>query len=465
MPPFVATIIFLTGIAGLFFLDRDRTRVSKALWLPVVWLFLASSRPVSAWLSQTGIWNVGWVASSDQYLEGSPVDRFAFSTLLVLGLAVLVFRGNRVVQVLRANLPIVLFFSYCAASILWSDFPEVAFKRWTKFLSDFVMVMIVATDRDPSRAARRLFSRTAFFLVPLSILFIRYYPNLGRVYTRWEGALLNTGVTTDKNTLGMVCMICGLVSLWHLLGLSWETGQVRTRSRIAHGAILLMAIWLLHQANSDTSATCFVITGFLLVITRKPSFIRRRLVLNTVVLAMLGCCIFALFVAPGLLALIGRNPTLTGRTIIWQNVLAVSSSPLLGAGFESFWLGPRLETLWRMFPGDGRFHPNEAHNGYIEVYISLGLVGLSLLAVIIVSGYRRIASRVLRDRGVNNLRLAICVGMIAYNFTEAGFKELHPLWICFLWAIVAVPARRAAAVCEEPVAELEIDSPVPVWTT
>jgi len=43
-------------------------------------------------------------------------------------------------------------------------------------------------------------------------------------------------------------------------------------------------------------------------------------------------------------------------------------NPWIGAGFESFWLGPRLNKLWAQY----NFMPNQAHNGYIEIYLNLG---------------------------------------------------------------------------------------------
>jgi hypothetical protein len=51
MNPSSALFLFAVGIAGLFYLDRDNSiRTSKALWLPVIWLWIVGSRPVSAWL-------------------------------------------------------------------------------------------------------------------------------------------------------------------------------------------------------------------------------------------------------------------------------------------------------------------------------------------------------------------------------------------------------------------------------
>src|SRR5438128_11540843 len=104
------------------------------------------------------------------------------SGILADGMIVLLARGRRSATFLRANGPILLFFLYCSASVLWSDYPEVAFKRWIRALGDIVMVLVVLTDTDPSAAVKRLLARSGFLLIPLSVLLIEYYPELGRGY-------------------------------------------------------------------------------------------------------------------------------------------------------------------------------------------------------------------------------------------------------------------------------------------
>src|SRR5580765_7019156 len=132
----IATLAFALAILGLFAIDRDRkVRTSKALWIPVIWVSIAASRMVSQWLTATGWANVGVrITSTDQVLEGSPFDRYFLMAVVAIAVIVLIGRGSRVATVLRANGPIVLFFSYCAISTLWSDYPDVAFKRWIKAL-------------------------------------------------------------------------------------------------------------------------------------------------------------------------------------------------------------------------------------------------------------------------------------------------------------------------------------------
>ena len=81
---------------------------------------------------------------------------------------------------------------------------------------------------------------------------------------------------------------------------------------------------------------------------------------------------------------------------------------------------------------------NEAHNGYLEIYLSLGWIGVALLVGLI---HRRPQHYVVfrRDPKVSRLRLAFFATAIVYAFTEAGFRIMCPLWTAFLLSIIAVP--------------------------
>jgi len=133
-----------------------------------------------------------------------------------------------------------------------------------------------------------------------------------------------------------------------------------------------------------------------------------------------------------------RNPTLTNRTGIWALLLPLAGNSFFGTGFESFWLGDRLQSIWNAL-GAGF---NEAHNGYLEVYLNLGWMGLILLGVVIVTGYRNAYNAFCRDPDAGRLRLAYFLAAVVYSFTEAGFRMMNPVWIFFLWATMAVPQLR-----------------------
>jgi len=453
MTPPIATLLFAIGILGLFLLDRDRkARTSKALWLPVVWLLIVGSRPVSMWLGMAPL-----LESPDQYLEGSPLDRSVFIALLALGLIVLIGRRRQIGAVLRANAPILLFFFYCALSIFWSDYPFVAFKRWTKAVGDLVMVMVVLTDPDRSAAVKRLLAWTAFLLIPLSVLLIKYYPDLGRGYSPWTWTYYYTGVTTGKNLLGMICLILGLGSVWRFLTANrGRHSRQRTGQLIAHGIVLAMVVWLFWMINSLTSLSCFLLAGGFMTVTSLRTLARKPAVAHLLLVGVVSVSLFALFFdsGGGLVGTLGRDATLTGRTAIWKLVLGMTGNRLVGTGFESFWLGERLKKMWNIY----WFHANEAHNGYLEVFLNLGWIGLALLALLMVTGYRNVFAALRRDPELSRLGLAYFVVAVIYNFTEAGFRMMTPVWIFFLLAATRVP--------EAAVHEADISArvqPEPSW--
>ena len=440
MPPLFATIVFGFAIWGLFFLGRDRkARVSKALWIPVIWLSISGSRMVSQWLSATALYKAHPSLNAvEQPLDGSPFDRNLLLCLIALAVIVLIERRHLVIRVVRANGPILLFLLYCAASIVWSDYPSVAFKRWTKAIGDLAMVLIVVTDANPMAAVKRLLTRTGFLLLPISILLIKYFPHIAVGYRSYSSFPTYMGVTTSKTELGGISLLFGIASAWQFVECLQDKRDPRRTQRLAaHGALVVMSLFLIWRANTVTALMCFLMAGSLIAATSFSRFARKPSVVHLMVVGMLCVSFTALFlgVGAGLVELVGRDSTLTGRTGVWHLILGMAPNHLLGTGFESFWLGPRLAKIYHVY----WWHPNEAHNGYIEVFLDLGWVGLAFLGLVLVTGYRNVIRAFRQDRDAGRLRLAYFVVAVVYNFTESATRIMHPVWILFLLAIVAVP--------------------------
>jgi O-antigen ligase len=435
MPPNIAALVFAAGIIGLFVLDREsRSRgTSPALWIAVAWMFIGSSRMFSQWLQLES------PDAAEAYVEGNPLDRAILTALLASGLAVLLARRRRIGPLLRANLPVLVFLGYCGVSCLWSDFPFVAFKRWTKALGNLTMVLLVLSDLRPRAAIKRFYASAGFLLVPLSVLLIKYYPDMGRGYYSWSWETFYVGVATDKNGLGVVCLVFGMAATWRLVDLLRERrGKDARGSLVAQGVLLVMTLWLLRMADSSTSLACLVLGGVLILLTAGDrSQTSTRLHAIAAALVCLGAVGYA-FRDVYELAIrgLGRSPTLTGRTEIWVDLFSMPLNPWVGTGFETFWVGPRLDALWAKYA----FKPNQAHNGYIETYLNLGWIGLALLAFLLASGYRNVVRTFQNDPSLGALGFAFLAVSIIYNVTEAAFKVMNPIWISFLLSTAAVPA-------------------------
>ena len=445
----LALIVCALGIAGLFYLDRDRSlKTSRALWLPVTWVWIIGSRPVSLWLGISS----ATAQSASQAMEGSPVDASVFAVLLIAGIVVLVGRRNRTVACLKASWPVLIYFAYCLLSVVWSPYPDVAFKRWTKDAGDLVMVLLIATEAEPTAALRRLFSRAGFILLPASILLIRY-SDLGRGYDP-DGNAMVTGVTTNKNTLGLITFVLLLGTLWSIRAvLRAKKSPNRRRHLLAQGALLAFGIAVLAMANSATSTACFGLGAVLMLATGLPSIGRRpsRVHVLVVTIMLLGGLTMLLGGEGSVVHALGRKTDLTGRTDIWKAVIPLCPNPLIGAGFESFWIGPNVAKLWRSLSNwFGVQGLNTPHNGYIEVYLNLGWVGLSLLALIFINGYRSTCAAFRLDPEIAGLSLGFLATAAIYSITEAGFRMLTPTWVALLLSIlvanrVIVSARSKLA--------------------
>ena len=431
MGPLLGAIGIGIVICALFWLDRDDTRVSRAIWVPYVWLLIASSRPISAWLS-FGVPDT----ATDAYLDGSPLDRAVLILVLVAGLFALSKRMRQVRTILRANPLILIFFIYCLTSLLWADYPFVVFKRWIRSVGDIVVILLIITEANWVTALKRVLTRVGFLLIPLSILFIRFYPSLGRAYSR-GGAPEWTGVGTDKNALGMICMLFGVTLLWRgLTTYRNRAAKNRTRELAAIGVTFVMILYLVLVVNSQTALACFLMADVLIIVTALGPAFRKPALVTFLVGAMLtvSFCVLFLGIGGSALTALGRDSSLTGRTAVWQTVLPYAKSAWFGAGYENFWIGERMRLFYRLLGG-----LNQAHNGYIEIYLNLGWVGLILLGAIIVAGYRNIMKGLRSSPEISRLKLAFFFICLVYNFTEASFKMQSPVWILFLWAVMAVP--------------------------
>src|SRR5438552_11003922 len=143
-PPIIALLFTVALIVFLFRRDIRVTRsVSRALWIPLIWMVIICSRALSEWLNLWGF-NVGAVRLE----EGSPLDATFYLVLIAVGIYVLNKRQVQLSEIFRNNGWLMAFLLYCLIAVFWSDFPFVAFKRWIKILGHPVMALILLTEPD-----------------------------------------------------------------------------------------------------------------------------------------------------------------------------------------------------------------------------------------------------------------------------------------------------------------------------
>ena len=454
MPPVLALLLTFAFTYFLFWREsREKCNVSSALWIPLLWFWISGSRFVSQWLN---LGSGAWPFEED----GSPLDATVFFSLIISGLYILSRRRVTLLEFARNNRWLTIFILYCLVAILWSDFPFVALKRWIKVLGHPIMALVVLTDPDPQEALRRLLKKTAYFLIPFSILFIKYYPQFGRGFDLWTGEATNLGVTHGKNELGYDCMITGLFFSWNFLQ-AWKIKERKARLKelLLSVGFLCMIGWLLRMSSSATSLMCMMVGICTILVLGLPFVNKRRIGIYLVVGILAFAVAEPLFGIYGnTLQALGRDATLTDRTEVWHDALRLQPNPIFGAGFESFWLGTRLDKLWAKW----WWRPLQAHNGYIETYLNLGLAGLVILAGVIIGTFRKISVDLLRRFQFGRLRLAFLFTILVYNFTEATFTNVHIIWTVFYLIAIHYPRARSSRVQVTAAPSVKGNLPEPV---
>jgi len=330
---------------------------------------------------------------------------------------------------------IICLFGYlalAASSVVWAFNPEVAFTRFSQqamIIISIVLPVIVANEK--ADILRGLFFCFACASI-LSLFFVLLKP-----LSLKEADFGNPGYFHGKNYLGVCATVAILLSFHEM-----RFGGLR---RVSGVFIMFVAGLLTYFSNSKTALGLSLIAPALATLTLIAKK-HTRLSVAVILLAIPFCYVVLSSIIPGfnlnrLSYMIYGDSTFTGRTIIWDFArLEIARKPLLGWGYQSFWLaGPDAPSILNA-PGWVKTMPN-AHNGYYDTMIELGYVGFALLMAFIIGTLHAIGRVAGRDPRRAWLMLSLAIYIILYNFLESLWaRGFEFLWVVFL--VVAAEAAR-----------------------
>jgi exopolysaccharide production protein ExoQ len=231
------------------------------------------------------------------------------------------------------------------------------------------------------------------------------------------GVILSIGLMQDAASLfglrGLLMLVPSLVCLVF-------TGSATSIFSVAIGVVLFGFYGLLHRTSGLKQAMLILlaleVTGVILL------FLEQLLV--------------------PLLQSLGKDATLTGRVPLWALVdTRIAERPWLGYGYQAFWVPGKQQVLW--ITSILQWSPPHAHNGYRDILLNFGVVGLGLFAVVIVQSIRKGASlhRAAPREGWAWMNVMVGV-MLSLNLTESNILTQNDLWWLILMTIIASFALR-----------------------
>jgi exopolysaccharide production protein ExoQ len=315
-----------------------------------------------------------------------------------------------------------------ALSTLWSIDPMETVQRTVAVLGSSLFAVYLATQLTRPLLLRLLainFAICAF----VSLLVIAFVPSIGIAQDGPHAGGI-VGAFGHKNHLGQMTALGGIVCLlaFREPASSWRI--VYTMGVVINGILLLGSGSLTAQILFVASAIGLVFLG------RSIRFITRHAVVFAVSTGVF-IAVTALSITGNdlvdLLTAMGRDATMSSRIPIWQNSWPfITERWLLGYGYETFWseANPAVKVIERHI----HFRPFHAHNGYLELWLAIGIIGVITFAVLAVHYTVLAAKRLHRLPGdpLHLLAFVYAFLFLLYNLSENAILIRNTMpWILF----------------------------------
>jgi O-antigen ligase len=143
------------------------------------------------------------------------------------------------------------------------------------------------------------------------------------------------------------------------------------------------------------------------------------------------------------LGLIGKDQTLSQRTVIWLTViLPIAKHPIVGYGYAAFWQGLAGESANTILVTG--WAENQAQSGFLDVLLQLGLLGFVPLVLVLGRALTQ-AARAINPLSTAPVQMAtvLLLVLIVENVGETGFLvPIHLLWFYTLLTLLILDGSR-----------------------
>ncbi len=443
MPPVIALTCCVLFVAYLLIIERKTNReASFALWIPTLWILISGSRPVARWF-ESSIITLDHDPSVVYFDElGSPIDRIVLSSLIILALIIVFKRRINLPFIFKSNIWLIILYSFIGLSIIWADHPYASFKRWIRLLGVIPIALVVLSERNPLRALESILRRSAYILIPFSILLIKYYPHLGVTFGRWSGLRMWVGVALQKNGLGILCCIAIFFFIWKFIK-GWKNNRKIFNQDFIHTDLIVsliagyLALGHIQSYSATAIMSLFVGCIFLITLIRKTKGAKSLATVFFIIVCIgLVYLPFDKLIMPTATSLLGRNESLTGRTDIWRMVIDIAAqNPWLGVGYGSFW-GLEQEVT-------KAFGVKEGHNGFLDVYLDVGIIGIIALLLFLIDFFRKVRKMLDQSFYWGVFGTCFLLMLLVSNYTEGSFlKTSSYMWNLSIVFVIVFTARK-----------------------
>jgi exopolysaccharide production protein ExoQ len=316
-------------------------------------------------------------------------------------------------------------------SAFWSQTPGFTLK-YSIILTAFSMLAASVAMRYDIRSIARMLRWTGTAISGCGTFVSLFMPSIGRLEPGgWNGILAH------KNAFS--CWIALTACLWFLQAIT-------DRSKRWYSLLLSVACFIAMMcAGSGAARVLFVVTLGVLIFSKLLQRLDFRKTFTALLFAItmaIPAVLSAWANKESILGALGKDATLTGRTEFWPQVLdAIWQQPIVGYGYQGFWQQWRGadNPAARIINPNG-FVPPHSHNGFLEIVLALGAIGIVLFVCSLSIHITRICALVpYISQAESGTILAILIFILISNFSEAGLWAIDHRTFLYVLLSVRLP--------------------------
>lgn len=391
-----------------------------------------------------------WFRTRDDFLTEQGNPRLVVLQLLLMGLGIARVAGwfNWIIRAVQIDVTLMALAGLALTSTLWSADPPQTMKE--------AVILFTVTAYGTYLVLRftlaeilELLARVFAVSGILNLGFILALPQYG---ISAEG--LWDGVFFQKNSLGFASLLA--IPILIVVGRSGPAWR--------HLYYLCVPVWFTLLIGSQSKTMLVATLGSCAFLLVYRTFRSRRTLRGAFLLALIALSTLTVAVATANIELLAdwldKDITLTGRVPLWQGLMPIiAEKPYLGYGYKAAF-GGYFSPVHEVWVSEG-WEPTHAHNGILQTWLDLGLVGV----VVLVFGYIRATTRALTM--VSNSKGAVMLWPLVYlssalliSITESGVMNSREGWLLYVIAVVSagLHARRRQGAPIPPIMPGRIDS-------
>ncbi len=364
--------------------------------------------------------------------QGKLFAQVLWSILYILMLFLVRKRLTEIVRLIWQDKFLVALLGWACISVLWSIDRQVTIRHFIALLGTTLFGVYLAV-RYPMRDQLRLLTLVLGIVISASVFACLAFPHYAITVADFSEGPSWQGVVAHRNTLGRLAVLVAVILVLYFLE------RVRRTTILVAIAFLFFVVIL---TQSKTAVVYFILGivafPFVRAFHRNPA--KRKKILGLALLAFGGLMALTYYNWEQFTYSLGRDPALTGRFALWGlSINWIAERPFFGYGFDAFWssyYGPaadfRIASGWLAAP--------HAHNGFINLCLDLGLIGVMLFILSFAFTYRKaLALAKIAKTAEGFWPVTLLTFFLVYSFTELGFMSRNELfWILYIAAMFSI---------------------------